>query len=61
MRLIYHIYKKKASIALQKIVAEMEHRYDTFSEKNVKNIGGYNDWVEKYNYMKYQAIKDIKV
>lgn len=40
---------KKASIALQKIVAEMEHRYDTFSEKNVKNIGGYNDWVEKTN------------
>ena len=40
---------KKASIALQKIVAEMERRYDTFSEKNVKNIGGYNDWVEKQN------------
>jgi len=40
---------KKASIALQKIVAEMERRYDTFSEKNVKNISGYNDWVEKQN------------
>lgn len=40
---------KKASIALQKIVAEMEHRYDLFSEKNVKNIGGYNEWVEKQN------------
>ena len=40
---------KKASIALQKIVAEMEHRYDLFSEKNVKNIGGYNEWVEKEN------------
>ena len=40
---------KKASIALQKIVAEMEHRYDTFSEKNVKNIQGYNEWVEKQN------------
>ena len=40
---------KKASIALQKIVAEMEHRYDLFSEKNVKNIGGYNEWVEKTN------------
>ena len=40
---------KKASIALQKIVAEMEHRYDTFSEKNVKNIAGYNEWVEKQN------------
>jgi len=40
---------KKASIALQKIVAEMEHRYDVFSEKNVKNISGYNEWVEKQN------------
>jgi len=40
---------KKASVALQKIVAEMERRYDTFSEKNVKNISGYNDWVEKQN------------
>ena len=40
---------KKASVALQKIVAEMEHRYDLFSEKNVKNISGYNDWVEKQN------------
>ena len=29
---------KKASIALQKLVAEMERRYDLFSEKNVKNI-----------------------
>ncbi len=40
---------KKASIALQKIVAEMEKRYDIFSEKNVKNISGYNEWVEKQN------------
>ena len=40
---------KKASVALQKIVAEMEHRYDLFSEKNVRNISGYNDWVEKQN------------
>ena len=40
---------KKASIALQKIVVEMEHRYDLFSEKNVKNISGYNEWVEKTN------------
>ncbi len=40
---------KKASIALQKIVTEMEHRYDLFSEKNVKNISGYNEWVEKTN------------
>ncbi len=40
---------KKASVALQKIVMEMEKRYDQFSEKNVKNISGYNEWVEKQN------------
>ena len=40
---------KKASIALQKLVSEMEKRYDLFSEKNVKNIAGYNDWVVKEN------------
>lgn len=40
---------KKASMALQKLVAEMERRYDLFSEKNVKNIGGYNDWVDSEN------------
>ena len=40
---------KKASIALQKIVAEMERRYELFSEKEVKNIGTYNEWVEKEN------------
>ena len=40
---------KKASIALQKVVSEMEARYDLFSEKNVKNIATYNEWVEKEN------------
>ena len=40
---------KKASVALQKVVHEMELRYDLFSEKNVKNIGAYNEWVEKQN------------
>ena len=40
---------KKANIALQKIVREMELRYDLFSEKNVKNIATYNAWVEKEN------------
>jgi len=40
---------KKANIALQKIVAEMERRYERFSETGVKNIAGYNSWVEKQN------------
>ncbi len=40
---------KKASVALQKIVHEMELRYDEFEEKKVKNIATYNEWVEKQN------------
>lgn len=34
---------KKASIALQNIVKEMEKRYDMFADEKVKNIGGYNE------------------
>ena len=40
---------KKASVALAKIVSEMERRYDVFEEKGVKNIGTYNEMVEKKN------------
>ena len=40
---------KKASLALQRIVQEMEHRYDIFEEKGVKNIAGYNELVDKEN------------
>ena len=40
---------KKANIALQKIVGEMEKRYDKFSDTGVKNIAGYNAWVAKQN------------
>ena len=34
---------KKASIALQNIVREMERRYDTFADEKVKNITAYNE------------------
>jgi len=40
---------KKASVTLQKIVSEMEKRYDTFSEKGVKKISEYNEYIEKEN------------
>ena len=40
---------KKASIALKKIVEEMEHRYDLFEESGTKNIEGYNRKIEKQN------------
>ncbi len=40
---------RKANDALKRIVREMEDRYDTFSEKGVKNISTYNEWVDKQN------------
>lgn len=40
---------KKASRALKKIVAEMERRYDLFSETGTRNIQSYNEYVRKYN------------
>ena len=40
---------KKASVTLQKIVSEMEKRYDIFSEKGVKKISEYNNYIEKEN------------
>ena len=40
---------KKASITLQKIVSEMEKRYDLFSEKGVKKISEYNEYIDKEN------------
>lgn len=40
---------RKASVALQKIVGEMERRYVDFSDKNVKNIVGYNELIAKEN------------
>lgn len=40
---------RKANVALQRIVQEMENRYVLFSDKNVKNISGYNELIEKEN------------
>jgi len=40
---------KKASVVLQRVVAEMEKRYMLFTEKGVKNIDGYNQLIEKEN------------
>ena len=40
---------KKASAALQKIVTEMERRYDKFEDCKVKNIGDYNDMIDAGN------------
>ncbi|HIS38026.1 MAG TPA: cell division protein FtsK [Candidatus Onthousia faecavium] len=40
---------KEASVALAKIVSEMERRYDVFSETKTKNIATYNAYVEEKN------------
>lgn len=40
---------KKANIALKKIVAEMERRYDVFEESKTKNIISYNKYIDKKN------------
>lgn len=40
---------RKASKALQKVVDEMENRYELFSHFGVRNIAGYNAKVEDFN------------
>ena len=40
---------RKASRALQKVVDEMENRYDLFSKVGARNIAGYNAKVAEYN------------
>lgn len=40
---------RKASKALQKVVDEMENRYELFSRFGVRNIAGYNAKVEAFN------------
>ena len=45
---------KKANIALKKIVAEMERRYDVFEDSKTKNITSYNKYIDKKN----ETLKD---
>ena len=40
---------KRANIALKRIVAEMERRYDVFEESKTKNIESYNAYIDKKN------------
>lgn len=40
---------KKAAQALQKVVAEMERRYDLFSHTGTRNMQGYNEQVRRHN------------
>lgn len=40
---------KKAAQALQKVVQEMERRYELFAASGARNITGYNDQVKEHN------------
>ncbi|MGY3707828.1 DNA translocase FtsK [Granulicatella adiacens] len=40
---------RKAAQALQKVVAEMEKRYELFASMGMRNIDGYNAHVKQYN------------
>lgn len=40
---------KKASQALQKVVSEMERRYELFSHSGTRNIEGFNEYIHKNN------------
>ena len=40
---------RKANVVLKKIVAEMENRYEKFSDTKTKNIESYNEYIDKQN------------
>ncbi|MEY8445884.1 DNA translocase FtsK [Enterococcus ratti] len=40
---------RKAAQALQKVVQEMEERYEKFAATGVRNIAGYNEWIQQKN------------
>ena len=48
---------KKASVALKKIVVEMERRYEAFSDSGTKNFEGYNKYVEETNLKRSESEK----
>ncbi len=52
---------KKASIALKKIVVEMERRYEAFSSSGTKNFEGYNKYVEEENKKRSDDSKIMKL
>lgn len=42
---------RRAAQALQKVVVEMERRYELFAQTGMRNITGYNEQVDEYNLM----------
>lgn len=52
---------KKASGALNWAVAEMDSRYDRFSELGVRNLAGYNEKVSKMNDPEYAPMPQLLI
>jgi S-DNA-T family DNA segregation ATPase FtsK/SpoIIIE len=48
---------RKASIALKKVVSEMERRYEIFSQSGTRNIEGYNEFIKRENVNQPEARK----
>jgi len=52
---------RKANVVLQKIVAEMEHRYEIFERLGVKNINSYNSYISKKNDVQNKQLPYIVI
>ncbi len=52
---------KKAAIILKKMVAEMEHRYELFSQTNTRNIEGFNKKIESENIYNFKKLPYIVI
>ncbi|MCW0952756.1 DNA translocase FtsK [Weissella ceti] len=47
---------KKASLGLKKVVAEMDRRFKVLAEEGVRNIDGYNRFVQKHNATSTESV-----
>ena len=52
---------RKACVCLQKIANDIDDRYEEFSRKNVKNIDGYNEWIDNENKSRSEKDKIRKM
>src|SRR5699024_6672746 len=50
---------KKASVALRKIVVEMEHRYELFSDTGTRNLESYNSYIRKQNELSDEKVQPL--
>jgi len=50
---------KKASVALRKIVVEMEHRYELFSDTGTRNLESYNSYIRKQNELSDEKLQPL--